>query len=746
MRKVMWFAIGFTASCIMGVYLLSGSILGWLALIFGLLAVGSFFIKPTVVKIVGTVFLGLSVGLVWNWGYQSLYLNQAREFEGQLLMKEIEATDYSRITDYGGSVDGKVQLGNKRFRVRVYYDEPKSIKPGDTVCGVFAFGMTTPDGAEESDYYQGKGIFLIATAEGAVSVRSASKVPAKYFPTRMRHGITDILNKAFPKDTLGFARALLLGDSSLLTYQEDTAFKVSGIRHIVAVSGLHISILFALVYKFTMHRRVLTAAIGIPALILFAAIAGFTPSINRACTMQILMILALLLDEEYDPPTALALSVLMMLFINPMTITSVSFQLSVGCMIGIFLFSQRTSDYILRKLGKPDGRTKKGRVAYWFSHSVSVSLSAMTVTTPLVAWYFGVVSLVSVLTNLLTLWLVSFIFYGIMLACVMGWVWLPLGKIVAWVISWPVRLLLLTAKLLGRIPFAAVYTCSIYVVLWLCLCYVLFISFLFVKKKQPLILISCAAASLVAALTVSYIEPKTENMQVTVFDVGEGQSILLHSDNKNYLVDCGGSSGDKAADTVAAYLLSRGVFRLDGLILTHYDEDHTGGVEGLLSRVGTKMLYLPEIVDDYGVKERLKDQYSEKILWVNSDFCLTDEDSILSLITAKPDTDDENENSLCVLFQAENCDILITGDRNVSGEKALLSSYELPKLELLLAGHHGSASATNFELLSKTMPDLVAISCGEKYGHPTEALLSRLKMFGCDVWRTDRQGTLVFRR
>ena len=99
------------------------------------------------------------------------------------------------------------------------------------------------------------------------------------------------------------------------------------------------SILFSLVYTLAGKRRALTAIIGLPVLLLFAAVAGFTPSVVRACIMQALMIFALLLNQEYDPPTALSFAVLTMLACNPLAITSVSLQLSAGCMVGIFLFA-----------------------------------------------------------------------------------------------------------------------------------------------------------------------------------------------------------------------------------------------------------------------------------------------------------------------------------------------------------------------------------------------------------------------
>ena len=745
MRKLMWFSVGFAASCAIAMYLISGSVLSWLALICGCISVGILFFKQKPVKIIGTVLLGFSVGVAWMWGYDALYLQPARAYDGDMQIVSIEASDYSRSTDYGGTIDGYISLDNKQYKVRVYLDEMREINPGDRIYGVVTLGMTTPSGTEESDYYQGKGIFLVAEPEGGLSVQVAEQTPAKYFTAVLRRRITNLLDATFPKDVLGFVRALLLGDSSLLTYEDDTAFKVSGIRHIIAVSGLHVSILFALVYSLALRRRVSTALIGIPVLLLFAAIAGFTPSINRACIMQILMILAFSLDKEYDPPTALGFAVLVILAVNPMTITSVSFQLSVGCVIGIFLFSGRISAYILRKLGSPTGNTKRAKLARWASTGAGITLSAMTFTTPLTAMYFGSISLVSVFTNLLTLWAVSVVFYGVMLACLLGWMWLPLGKIVAWVIAWLARFILLIAKLFASIPLAAVYCDSIYIVLWVAVCYLLFALFLFAKKKRPLVLLTAMASCLSVALAASYIEPRLDDIRVTVFDVGEGQSILLQASGEYYLIDCGGSSDDAAANTVAHALLSRGIFRLDGLILTHYDEDHSGGVPGLLLQVGVDNLYLPDIADSGDIKDLLINRFSDKTCVIREDLSIEMDKGNLKLICAPSDNADENESSLCILFQTENYDILVTGDRGAAGESALLAKCDLPKVDLLVAGHHGSAESTGFDLLRKTMPAGVVISSGDKYGHPAPELISRLESFGCEIWRTDQNGTIVFK-
>jgi competence protein ComEC len=109
---------------------------------------------------------------------------------------------------------------------------------------------------------------------------------------------------------------------------------------------------------------------------------------------------------------------------------------------------------------------------------------------------------------------------------------------------------------------------------------------------------------------------------------------------------------------------------------------------------------------------------------------------------------ESNENSLCVLFTRENYDILISGDRGFLGEQLLMNRTELPQVEVLIAGHHGSAYSSSLEFLQTVMPQRVVISVGadNSYGHPAPAALERLEAVGCEIWRTDLHGTITIRR
>lgn len=745
MRKLMWFTVGFTAACAAGVYLVSGV---WLLLLCGFCLaawLGSICIGSAYGRKIACALLGCTVGLLWLFAFDKVYLQPVRQMYEQATMLSIEVTDYSRPTNIGITAEGKTELKGKTYRVQFYLNELVSLAPGDRVEGGFVLRYTG-GGREDPTYHRGKGIFLLAYPKGTVDTQMQETVPLKYLAPILRQKILSLLGRMFPADTVAFAKALLIGDTSGLSYETVTALKVSGIYHIVAVSGMHVSILFALVYMLCGKHRIFTAIFGIPVLCLFAAVAGFSPSIVRACVMQVLMIVALLADKEYDPPTALAAAVLLLLAANPLTITSVSFQLSVGCMVGIFLFTQRIHDYLLKEtpLGPAKGKSIKAKLTRWTVASVSVTLGAMSVTAPLCAVYFGSVSIIGILTNLLILWSISFVFYGIIAACVLGALWLPLGIGISWTLSWPIRIILWVTDMISRVPVASVYTSSVYIVAWLIFAYILLTVFLKTKKKHPVVLTGCLLAGLVGAIVCSWIEPRLDDFRFTAVDVGQGQCLILQNEGKYYMVDCGGDTGDKAADKASQLLLSQGIFRLDGLIITHYDEDHAGGVEQLLSRIPADAIYLPVIDGENEIRDTLTQKHGDKIQWVEKELSLNEVD-----ITVYPsnDREDANESSLCILFQPEDCDILITGDRSFDGEAALMDQVSLPDLEIIVAGHHGSRTSTSWDLLNVTRPEIAVISvgAGNRYGHPTWETLERLNLFGCGVYRTDLEGTIIFR-
>ena len=731
MRKLMWFTIGFALVCGYCAYFAPDAF--WVPVsVFAILALltGAKW-KPLCMLCIGCI-----LGLSWFCFYQSGYLNFARGMHETEWTGTVTITDYSYETDYGTAADGSLELSDKTYLTRVYINEKATLIPGDRITGRFRLRYTA-GAQEESTYHAGKGMFLLAYQTGDLQVKSGTG--DGFTPAVFAKAIKDRLRELFPQDAFAFAQALLLGDGRELTYEMDTAFKLSGIRHIIAVSGLHIMILYSLLNTLAFKNRWLTAFLCLPIMGFFAAMAGFTPSVVRACIMVALMILAQIFNREYDPPTSLAFASLVMLVANPMVITSVSFQLSVGCVAGIQCFSANIREWILEMLGGAKGRDVRSLLKRWLASSVSITLGAMSFTTPLTAYYFGAVSLVGVLTNLLTLWVVNFVFNGLIVVCAVSWLSMDIALWLSAILVWPIRFVLATADFMGSFLLSAVYTCSGYIVIWLIGVYVLLGIFLLQRRKQPLVLACCATIGLIAAVLISWMEPLLDDIRVTVLDVGQGQSILLQSEGKTFLVDCGGDSDTDTADLLAETLLSQGVVKLDGIILTHCDDDHANALANLQTRIDADIIFYPEtdaltMVDTktFPVSEDLRLQFGSADLTIFGPIYV----------------EEDNENSLCVLFRRGDCAILITGDRSAVGEMALIRKYKLPQVDLLIAGHHGSQYSTTEALLDAVQPEYIFISAGagNRYGHPAQEMLDRAETYGCMVYRTDIHGTLTFRR
>ena len=749
MRKLMWFSVGFAAICAINAYL--HHILGAAFMVLAAVAVVTAFLLCRKLRFAGVaacVLTGILLGGIWIGLYEHLILKDAKMLDGTTTVASIEVTGYSYETDYGAAVKGRLLGSRNSCSVLVYLDENISCSPGDVLHGTFLLRYTSHGGQRSPSYQRSNGIWLIANAQDDLQITCPETITFYCYPAIWAEAISQRISTIFSPGAAEFAKALLLGDRSGIDYETDTALRRSGITHVIAVSGLHVTMLFAVIHLLFGNRRYLLLLMGTPLLLLFGAITGLTPSIVRACIMQFLYLLAMVLDREYDPPTALGFSALVMLLINPMVIVSISFQLSMACMIGIYLFYDRIYNWFTseKRMGSVKGKGLLSKVKRWFVSSISVSISATVFTTALIAYYFGSISLVSILTNLLLVWLITYIFYGIILICLSSLLHIGLGILLGSMLSMCIHAVLHIVRFLSNLPFAAVYTESVYITVWLIASYVLLSAFLLIRTKPVLVYGSCVGICLCAALLASWLEPTLYEYCITVLDVGQGQCILLQSEGRTFMVDCGGSQDTETADIAAERLLSMGISHLDGIVLTHYDYDHVGGVPYLLSRISADSMFLPAYVDEYGMSEKLMSIAGNAAISVDKDMTITFGNTVITLFAPELHYS-ENENSICVLFQTKNCDILITGDRGTRGEQQLLQRAKLPKLEYLIAGHHGSSGSTGDVLLQATRPDYVLISAGRnnRYGLPAPVLLERLEKYGCTVLRTDRNGTLVIR-
>ena len=278
----------------------------------------------------------------------------------------------------------------------------------------------------------------------------------------------------------------------------------------------------------------------------------------------------------------------------------------------------------------------------------------------------------------------------------------------------------------------------------------MFIAAIVMRRPRGLPLavpVLCSAAVLAAVLISSSLRTADER-SVTVLDVGQGQSIALLSGESAVAVDCGGmGSWDDAGDVASEYLLGRGRYGIDAMVLTHLHSDHADGAARLMTRVKVGTLYMPEGTDDSdgelaGILEAAARRGTE-VVEISEDTAVSLPGLELSL-TAPQDTGDENERGLVVRASIGEYDTVITGDVGAPTERLLAEEGKLPPSELLIAGHHGSRSSNSFELVSAVRPETVVVSVGyNSYGHPTDEALVRLAVTGADIYRTDVNGDVT---
>ena len=375
----------------------------------------------------------------------------------------------------------------------------------------------------------------------------------------------------------------------------------------------------------------------------------------------------------------------------------------------------------------------------------------LTVFTVVVAFYFGSFPLISPISNLLTLWAISFLFpAGLLLGClgtvlpdlasILAIPFIALGRYLNWVID-----------LLGQLPWSAIPLNSFYCRAWVVYLSVLLGCALVLKGKRRWILPACGAVcTLTLSLLFSALAFQRGALAVSVLDVGQGQSVVLRNGDYIALVDCGGDGAESAGDVAADYLQSVGRTEIDLLVISHYHDDHANGVEQLLRRVGVSAIALPDVEEEAPLRQEilaLAQEMEIPVYFIREDTSLLLPGGALNIYAPLGRGTDTNELGLTVLASGGDFDVLIPGDMGGELEPLLLDQTQLSQVELLVAGHHGSAGSTTQSLLDALTPELAIISVGRnnRYGHPAQETLERLAQTGCEIYRTDLQGTVEVR-
>jgi len=685
--------------------------------------------------------LGLFSGLLWSAFYQQLFLSPVLGLETEDAVLTVTITNYPQKTEYGYSVEGAAVRHGLRFRTAVYLPENSEAefwKPGDRVSGTCS--LQARDRDVDDAYYLSVGVPMSAVFREDMEHEIASGIPARYWPAHLSHLLRTTAERLYPEDVRGLVIALLTGDKGGISAHQRSDLQISGVYHALAVSGMHVSILMSILSVVTLKSRRLYPLIGIPVLILYCAMIGGAASVVRAAVMHLFLMAGALFRRESDPPTALGASLLVLAIQNPYCLLNVGLQLSFLSTAGILMFYDRIFCAVYRR--------PKHFSGVWMAicSVTACTLSALSLTLPVMTAVFGVVSTCSVLTNLLVLQAITAAFFLAFVSCFGAWIAPWLGSFIAIPVNVLLRYTAFCCRMVAKLPFAAIYPESIYLLLWLVVSYLVLMGLLLCRKKVRAGVMAVAllgvAVSLCTALAFTRQERLRGEFQFTALDVGQGQCLLLTSGEQTAAIDCGGYH---AGEQLGRKLLANGDRKLDALILSHYDPQHTEGLAMLLHLVDVGTVYLPDVPDDSGVWDSIDALTAEtgtEVCYVTSDRTLEFGSGTIRIL-APVRAEGGNSSSLPVLASFDTFDIVAAGDLPSGGEVELLRSVQLPDIEVLVAGNHGAASSTSALLLHVLQPEAVVISAEES---DPFAVTRRAEQIGAAVYRTDLLGEITIRR
>ena len=565
----------------------------------------------------------------------------------------------------------------------------------------------------------------------------------------LKDKLCGILEKAAGEDAPVFG-AMLLGEKTDLDSELKLRYQMGGMIHILAISGLHISILGMGLFQLLKRIGFGNTGAGIIALgimLQYGMLTGGSVSAMRAVCMFLLSVGAKIIGRSYDLLTALALSAILLLLDSPAYLYSSSFLLSFGAVAGL----GAVSSFLLEITGAKNK---------WFKSFLS-SLSVQIATLPVMLVFFGEVSLAGIFLNLFVLPTVSGVLISGLCACILG-----LFSIKAAVIAAvPGRALLFLYEqsciLAGKLPFCTWVggLPEIWQSLFYYGCLVLGIAGAVWMRRRQAGLGKFAAIFLLTALSAGILTLSWKDrsgLRITCLDVGQGDGIVLEMPGGGaFLMDCGSSSQKNVGQyQLLPYLKSRGITCLEGIMISHTDTDHVSGIQELLdlmakdlSSVKVKKLFLPKWREDFGTLPELAKRAGVEVIFAGAGDSLSFGETEMRFLAPLENAlgEDVNEDGLVMELRYGAFRGLFTGDIGEETEKELLAEGVLPAVDFLKVAHHGSRYSTCKEFLEAVEPELAVLSCSDSntYGHPSPETVKRLEESGARIAYTMKSGTVT---
>jgi competence protein ComEC len=571
-------------------------------------------------------------------------------------------------------------------------------------------------------------------ATGTVYTKNSSPIKIKHSTFSidvLRQKISDKLTQNSGENlSTAFLRALTVGDDNGLTPENWDIFRITGVTHLIVISGSHIALVAGLVYLLTVfvwtRLGVLqfsppkaATLVSLIVAIFYALLAGYVIPTKRAVIMLGFVAVARFYQRQFSPLQSFSIALFAMLIFNPTMLLSIGFWLS---FLAVALILYRVA-----------GRLKSP--SNW-KNALDIQLTVSLGLSPLLLFFFNQTSLISPLVNFIAVPIVEIMIVPLSLIQILAmWLFPWLADKIFIVLNFILQWLMQGLEFAATLPNAVIDSPqpSFFTLVLSCLG----LLWLFAPRGIP-------ARFLGVILNVPLLLPILPTLQngeaiVTVLDVGQGLAVAVQTQNHSLLYDTGAkfpNGGDMGKNVVLPFFRYHGIKKIDTLIISHDDNDHSGGAESIL-----KKMRVDEILTSVPEKFESSKMCESGQIW-------TWDNVTFSILSPAKKFEKDNDNSCVLKIETAKNSVLLTGDIEASAENWLVEN-ESEKLRstVLVAPHHGSKTSSTLAFLQTVKPEIVLIPAGYKnsFHHPNKDVVARYESLNAKIFTSANDGALTVR-